>query len=53
MNKANRAILLHSLSVPVLALLIVLAVRWLPVAPLLAAVVQRLHDGGSVAELLA
>jgi ribose-phosphate pyrophosphokinase len=28
-------------------------VRWLPVAPLLAAVVQRLHDGGSVAELLA
>jgi len=32
MNKANRAILLHSLSVPVLALLIVLAVRWLPVA---------------------
>jgi uncharacterized membrane protein YdjX (TVP38/TMEM64 family) len=32
MTKANRAIVLHALSVPLLGLLLVLAVRWLPVA---------------------
>lgn len=32
MKKANRAILLHTLSVPVLAALLLVAVRWLPVA---------------------
>ncbi len=32
MKKANRAILLHTLSVPLLALILLLAVRWLPVA---------------------